>query len=367
MGKRDYYEILGVPRDAEAKVIKSAYRRLAHKYHPDKNPDDKEAALRFREIADAYDTLGEDTKRRYYDRFGAADAASFGFAGTAAAGSVGDIFSDIFSDIFGGRTKTRSKEPGRDLRYSLELTFEQAALGCDRDIVVPRWRACGTCEGSGAEPGTTPQYCQACGGTGEVRVQQGFFSVAKTCGYCRGRGRVISDPCKTCGGASRERVESPLSIHVPAGSDENTILKFAGDGEPSLSGGAAGDLRVVLTIVPHPLFTRIGDNISCNLPLSFVQATLGTTLEVPTLEGRVRMKVPAGTQGGRVFRLKGKGMPSAGGRGHGDQLVTVHIEVPHELSDRQKTLLREYEALMSNESEPEQKTFWEKVRELFSA
>jgi molecular chaperone DnaJ len=365
---RDYYEILGVARDADAKNIKSAYRRLAHKLHPDKNPDDKEAAIHFREITEAYEVLSDDNKRRYYDRFGrdGAQSAGFGFSGAAGAGSVGDIFSDIFSDIFGGKTKTRSKETGRDLRYSLDLSFEEAALGCDREIVIPRWRACATCTGSGAAPGTSPQYCQACGGTGEVRVQQGFFSVAKTCGYCRGRGRVISEPCKTCGGAGRERVESPFLVHVPAGADENTILKFSGEGEPSTSGGTPGDLRIVLNIKPHPLFTREAENVTCRVPISFVQATLGATLEVPTMDGRVRMKVPPGTQSGRVFRLRGKGMPTPEGRGRGDQLVTVNVEVPHELSDKQKHLLREFDTLMSKESEPEQKGFWDKVKELFS-
>lgn len=369
MAKRDYYDILGVPKDADSKAIKTAYRKLAHKYHPDKNPNDQLAAARFREISEAYEVLADESKRSYYDRFGSvgdsAFATGFGFAG-AGAGSVGDIFSDIFSDIFGGRTKTRTKEQGRDLRYNLEVSFEEAALGADKEVVIPRWRSCAKCQGSGAAAGTTPQYCQACGGTGEVRVQQGFFSVAKTCGFCRGRGRVVTDQCKSCSGAGRERVESPFYVHVPAGADDQTVLKFSGEGEPSTSGGAPGDLRIVLTVKPHPLFLRDGENVTCRVPISFVQASLGTTLEVPTLEGRVRMKVPPGTQSGRVFRLRGKGLPSREGKGRGDQLVTVHVEVPQELNERQRQILKEFDALMGKDSEPEQKGFWDKVRELFS-
>lgn len=369
MGKRDFYEVLGIPRDADIKTVKTAYRKLAHKYHPDKNPGDKVAEARFREATEAYDTLADEGKRRHYDRFGnigdSAFAQGFGFAGAAGQGSVGDIFSDIFSDIFGGKTKTRNKEPGRDLRYSLDLSFEEAALGADKEILLTRWRACHSCQGNGAKAGTTPQYCQACGGTGEVRVQQGFFSVAKTCGYCRGRGRVITDPCTTCNGGGRERVESPFYIHVPAGADDNTVLKFSGEGEPSTNGGEPGDLRIVLSVRPHPLFSREGDDVTCRVPISFTQAALGATLEVPTLDGRVRMKVPAGTQSGRIFRLRHKGLPSREGKGRGDQLVTVHVEVPQELSDKQREILKQFDALMGKDSEPERKGFWDTVRDLF--
>ncbi len=367
VAKRDFYDILGVPRDADLKAIKTAYRKLAHKFHPDKNPDDQVAAARFREISEAYEVLSDESKRAYYDRFGSVGDSAFatGF-GAAGAGSVGDIFSDIFSDIFGGRTKTRNKEAGRDLRYNLDLTFEEAALGAEKQVVIPRWKTCSKCTGTGAAAGSTPQYCQACGGTGEVRVQQGFFSVAKTCGFCRGRGRTISDPCKPCGGVGRERVETPFTVHVPPGSDDQTVLKFSGEGEPSTSGGVPGDLRIVLGVKQHPLFLREGENITCRVPISFAQASLGASLDVPTIDGRVRMKVPPGTQSGRVFRLRAKGLPSREGKGRGDQLVTVHVEVPQELNERQRQILKEFDALMGKDAEPEQRGFWDKVKELFS-
>ena len=367
MAKRDFYAILGIERTADEKVIKSAYRKLAHQYHPDKNPDDPEAARRFRECSEAYEVLSDENKRRHYDRFGVPDDAAYSAGFGFASGSVGDIFGDIFSDIFGGKTRTRTKEPGRDLRYNLDLSFEEAAFGCERQLVIPRWRACSTCVGTGAKPGTTPQFCQACGGSGEVRVQQGFFSVAKTCGYCRGRGRVVRDVCTTCSGQGRERVESPLVVRVPAGADDNTTLKYAGEGEASTSGGPPGDLRVVLSIKPHPLFSREADDILCRVPLSFAQAALGTSLEVPTISGRVRMKVPAGTQSGRVFRLKGKGLPSKEGRGRGDQLVTVHVEVPTELNDQQRQLLEAFDRATGENAHPEGKNVWDKVKELFSS
>ena len=368
VSRKDYYLVLGVGREADERAIKSAYRRLALQYHPDKNPDDPTAAALFREATEAYEILGDHSKRTHYDRFGVTGEGAFGAGFGFASGSVGDIFGDIFSDIFGGKTKTKGRDPGRDLRYNLELSFEEAAFGVEKKIVVPRWKSCMTCVGTGAKPGSAPQFCQACGGSGEIRVQQGFFSVAKTCGYCKGRGRVIREPCADCQGVGRSRVESEFTVKIPPGADENTVLKFTGEGEPSPNTGAAGDLRVNLTIKAHPLFERAGEHLTCRVPISFTQAALGTALEVPTLDGRVRMKVPPGTQSGRVFRLKGKGLPTKESRGgRGDQLVTVHVEVPLELSERQKQLIRELEEIATPESNPEQKSFWDKVRELFAA
>ncbi len=367
MARRDYYIVLGLGRDADEKAIKSAYRKLAHQHHPDKNPEDPAAAAAFREAAEAYEVLGDPQKRRHYDRFGITGEGAFGSGFGFASGSVGEIFGDIFSDIFGGKTKTKGKEAGRDLRYNLELTFDEAAFGAEKQIVIPRWRTCSKCVGTGAMPGSTPQFCQACGGSGEIRVQQGFFSVAKTCGYCKGRGRVIRQPCTQCEGVGRERTESAFAVKVPPGADENTVLKFSGEGEPSTSGGPPGDLRIILGIKAHPLFVREGDHLTCRLPISFVQATLGTQIEVPTLDGRVRMKIPPGTQSGRVFRLRGKGLPQKEGRGRGDQLVSVHVEVPLALSEQQKELLRAFEESAGPEQQPEQRGFWDKVKELFSA
>jgi molecular chaperone DnaJ len=359
---RDLYEVLGVARDASADEIKKAYRRLAHKYHPDKNPEPA-AEERFKEASMAYEVLSDPDKRKKYDRLG---AAAFGGARGPGPGGVppnfGDVFSEIFGDFFGRRDK-REKKRGRDRAYSLAVDFRTAVFGGERLIDVMRTQPCRDCGGTGAEPGTAPQLCHACGGSGELKVQQGLFSVTKRCAYCKGRGRIIRKKCKNCEGAGIIDRKAQLKVHVPAGAGEGTVVRYAGEGEPGLNGGSAGDLRVVLRVEPHPIFKRDGADIQIELPVSFRDAVLGAQLVVPTLDGKVKMQLPPGTQSGRVFRLRGKGAPRLDGGERGDQHVTVVVETP-QLREHERRLVDALANLDDDDHLPRRAAFWREAEKL---
>jgi molecular chaperone DnaJ len=366
--KRDYYEVLGVSRDADEGALKSAYRKLAHQYHPDKNPGDKAAEEKFKELTEAYAVLSDRDKRARYDRFGHGGGGmpfedAFGFGG---ASSINDIFGDIFGEMFGGARRGRTaRARGSDLRYDLELSFEDAAFGTTARLEIPRPKPCETCKGSGAKPGTSPKTCSTCGGSGEIRLTQGFFSIARTCHHCGGAGRVIAEKCATCGGGGSRRETAAVEVKIPAGVDTGTRMKLAGEGEPAPApGGSPGDLFVVISVREHPIFRREDTEVVFDMPISFTQAALGASLDVPTLDGPTKLKIPAGTQGGKVFRIKGKGIPSLQGGGRGDQHVRVHVEVPAQLSKEQRELLERFAALSGKDSMPESRSFWEKVGDL---
>ncbi len=368
MEKRDYYEVLGVGRDADEATLKSAYRKLAHQFHPDKNPGDKASEEKFKELTEAYAVLSDGDKRARYDRFGHRGGGvpfedAFGFGGAA---NINDIFGDIFGEMFGGQRRGRSARPrGSDLRYDLKISFENAAFGTTARLKIPRPRRCDGCQGSGAKPGTSPKTCSTCGGSGEIRLTQGFFSIARTCHHCGGAGRVIAEKCGACGGAGQTREEAAVEVKIPAGVDTGTRMKLSGEGEPSPApGGSPGDLFVVLEVKDHPIFRREDTEVLCDLPISFTQAALGTTLDVPTLDGTSKLKIPAGTQNGKVFRIKGKGIASLQGGGRGDQHVRVFVEVPTQLSKEQRELLERFGAISGKDSMPETRSFWDKVASL---
>lgn len=368
MEKRDYYEVLGVERQADEQAIKSAYRKLAHQYHPDKNPGDRSAEERFKEASEAYEVLSDPDKRARYDRFGHVNGAGFqdfGFGGASGA-TINDIFGDIFGEMFGGGARrARPRTRGSDLRYHLEIAFEDAAFGTTARIVIPRPKPCATCKGSGAKPGTGPRACPTCGGSGEIRLTQGFFSIARTCHHCQGQGRVLVDKCPDCGGAGGTRENATVEVKVPPGVDTGTRLKLAGEGEPApVPGGTPGDLYVVVQVREHPVFRREDTEILCELPISFTQAALGATVDVPTLEGPAKLKIPAGTQTGKMFRLKGKGVPSLSGGGRGDEHVRVVVETPTHLSKEQRELLERFAALSGEDTHPQSRSFWRKVQDL---
>jgi molecular chaperone DnaJ len=366
VGKRDYYEVLGVERKADEQAIKSAYRRLAHRYHPDKNPGDKQAEESFKEASEAYSVLSDPDKRARYDRFGHANGSEdFGFGGAGAASTINDIFGDIFGEMFGGGRRARPRTRGADLRYHLEVEFEAAAFGTTARISIPRARMCAACQGSGAKPGTGPRACPTCGGAGEIRLTQGFFSIARTCHHCQGQGRVVVDKCAACGGAGATREQATVEVKVPPGVDTGTRLKLGGEGEPApVPGGTPGDLYVVVQVREHPVFRREDTEILFDLPISFTQAALGTAIEVPTLDGQAKLKIPAGTQTGKVFRLKGKGVPALSGGGRGDQHVRVFVETPTQLGREQRELLERFAAISGEETHPQARTFWQKVQDL---
>jgi molecular chaperone DnaJ len=372
--KRDYYEVLGVNRDASEEEIKKAYRKLAMKYHPDRNPDSKEAEEKFKEAKEAYEILSETEKRRAYDAYGHAGVnPQMGGMGEGAAGFGGfaEAFGDIFSDIFGGgQGRGRSSVyRGADLRYNLEISLEQAARGTETKIRIPTMEVCETCHGSGAKPGTSPKTCETCHGSGTVRLSQGFFSIQQTCPTCHGNGKVVSDPCATCRGAGRVKRHKTLAVKIPAGVDEGDRIRLAGEGEAGVNGGPSGDLYVVIHLRPHQVFQRDGDDLHCQMPISFTQAALGGEIEIPTLDGSAKIKVPAETQTGQVFRLRGKGIKGVRSTYPGDLLCEVVVETPVRLTERQKELLRELEDINSRDGDrhnPRAKSFMDKVREFFA-
>jgi molecular chaperone DnaJ len=355
MSKRDYYEVLGLARNASEAEIKKAYRRLAMKHHPDRNPGDKEAEEHFKECKEAYEILSDDRKRAAYDQFGHAgvDPAAAGAAGGFGSGAgFGDIFGDIFSDIFGAGGRGRDQTyRGADLRYHLELSLEEAVHGTTVQIRVPSVAPCSTCQGSGARSGTSPTTCPTCGGRGQVRIQQGFFSIQQTCPRCRGRGQLILDPCATCGGAGRVREQKTLSAKIPAGVDNGDRIRLAGEGEAGERGGPAGDLYIQIKVRPHPIFSREGNDLYSEAPITFGMAALGGELQVPTLGGQVTLKIPPGTQTGKLFRLRGKGVRSAHSNAVGDLLCRVAVETPVHLNRRQRELLDEFEKSLTEGSD----------------
>ncbi|NEV60971.1 molecular chaperone DnaJ [Thiorhodococcus minor] len=349
MAKRDYYEVLGVQRNASEGDIKKAFRRLAMKHHPDRNTGDADAETKFKEAKEAYDVLSDAKKRSAYDQFGHAGvdagAGGFGPGDFAGAGSFSDIFGDVFGDIFGGRAGGgRRTQRGVDLRYDLSLTLEEAVAGKEVKIRIPIQVDCHHCGGTGAKPGTKPKQCPTCGGMGQVRMQQGFFSIQQTCPECRGSGTVIEEACSHCRGRGRIPEEKTLSVKVPAGVDTGDRIRLAGEGERGEQGGPPGDLYVQVQVMEHSIFTREDSNLYCQVPISFVTAALGGELEVPTLDGKVMLKIPAGTQTGKMFRVRNKGVKPVRGGVVGDLICRVTVETPVNLTDRQKELLREFES-----------------------
>ncbi len=371
MAKRDYYEVLGLNRDASDDDLKKAYRRLAMKYHPDRNPDDANAEEKFKEASEAYEILCDGEKRAAYDRFGHAGVDPTSGAGPGGFnGSFGDIFSDVFGDIFGAARSGRSSvEQGADLRYSLSLDLEQAVRGDNVEVSVPVLAACDDCNGTGAKPGTRPETCPDCAGSGRIRVAQGFFSLQQTCPRCRGAGKVIADPCRACGGGGRVERRKTLSVRVPAGVDSGDRIRLAGEGEAGMRGGPPGDLYVQIDVRDHPIFVRDGRNLYCEVPISFAQAALGGELEVPTLDGRVKIKVPQETQTGKMFRLRGKGVTPVRGGGIGDLLCKVVVETPVRLNDEQKEMLREFDRSLNADGQhthsPKGSGWFKSVKDFF--
>lgn len=366
--KRDYYEVLGVGRDASQEEIKKAYRKLALQHHPDRNPGDKASEEKFKQASAAYQVLSDSARRAQYDRFGhAAFEQQGGFGGFDFSAGFEDLFSDIFGDFFGaprGRSRGRARR-GEDLRYDLGIRFEEAAFGCEKTLEIPRWSSCSSCQGKGTRGGSTPKACPSCQGSGQIRFQQGFFSIAKTCSQCGGQGTVIADPCRECGGGGRVRVSRHLNVKIPPGVDAGSRLKLRGEGEAGAGGGPSGDLYVVIDVQEHPLFTRQGKDVICEIPVSFTHLALGAELDVPTLEEKVKLRIPPGTQTGAVFRLKGKGVPDVQGYGRGDQLVRVNVEVPRKLTARQRELIEEFARAGGEEVSPLSKGFFDKVKEMF--
>jgi molecular chaperone DnaJ len=368
--KRDYYEVLGVSRGCTQQELKSAFRRLAIQFHPDKNEGDKSAEEKFKEAGEAYEVLADPDKRARYDRFGHQAPGGFGpnpFESGFAGGNINDIFGDIFGEIFGQRARQQrgGKQRGADLRYNLEVSFTEAATGSEAKVKIPRHKQCSSCHGSGSKPGTGPKTCPTCHGAGELRMTQGFFQISRTCAHCQGSGKVITDPCLTCKGAGKVESESVLTVKVPPGVDTGTRLKLTGEGESGERGGPPGDLYVVVHVAEHPIFIREDTEVICEVPISFTQAALGATIEVPTLDGKVKMKIPGGTQSGKVFRLRGKGIPHLNGYQRGDQHVRVTVEVPEKLTKKQRDLLEQFSAISGEDSHPQSKSFFAKVRELF--
>lgn len=349
MAKRDYYEVLGVERRADDAEIKKAYRRLAMKFHPDRNPDDAKSEEQFKEAKEAFEVLSDRHKRAAYDQFGHAgvDAAAGGGGFSGGAG-FGDIFDSVFGDIFGGAARGGSRAyRGADLRYDLELTLEDAVVGTEIKIRVPTLVGCETCNGKGSRSGRAPDTCGTCGGAGQVRMQQGFFSVQQTCPKCRGAGKTIADPCVTCGGSGKSRGNKTISVKVPAGVDNGDRIRLSGEGEPGQNGGPPGDLYVNVVVKAHAIFVRDDTDLRCEVPIDFVTAALGGELEVPTLEGRVVLKIPPETQTGKMFRLRGKGVRSVRGGAVGDLICRVAVETPVNLNKEQKELLRQFGETLS--------------------
>jgi molecular chaperone DnaJ len=378
MAKRDYYEVLEIERAASVEEIKKSYRKLAVKYHPDKNPGDKAAEEKFKELSEAYEVLSEPQKRAAYDQYGhsAFDPRSRGFRPGAGgfhdpfeifrevfgAGGGGSIFDDLFG---GGRSDPTGPQRGADLRYDMQITFEEAVMGAEKEVSLTKLEACEQCHGSGAESGSGRRVCPTCNGRGQVVMSRGIFSIAQTCGRCEGTGQIIEKPCKTCNGAGRKEKSGKIKLKIPGGVDTGARLRSVGNGEAGMRGGAPGDLYVVLHVKPHEIFQREGDDLICDVPVQFVQAALGAEIEVPTLSGKAQIRIPAGTQTNTVFRLKGKGVKSLQGYGHGDLHVRVVVEVPRNLDAAQKAKLQEFAELCDANVNPLSKGFFEKAKDLF--
>ena len=374
MANRDYYDVLGLPKNAPEEDIKKSYRKLAMKFHPDRNPDDKAAEEKFKEAKEAYEMLSDASKREAYDRFGHAgvDPNAAGAAGQQGFGGFADVFGDIFGDIFGGqagaaRGGQRSNVfRGADLRYAMDVSLEQAANGFETEIRVPSWEGCETCKGSGAKPGTKPAVCRTCSGQGSVRVQQGFFSIQQTCPTCHGTGKVIPDPCEPCEGVGRVKRNKTLQVKVPAGIDDGMRIRSAGNGEPGVNGGPPGDLYVEIHVKEHAVFQRDGDDLHCQVPVMMTSAALGGTVKVPTLGGSAEIELPEGTQTGKTFRLRGKGIKGVRSSYPGDLYAHVLVETPVRLTDKQKTLLRELDTMLKDDKHSPQTRSWkDKVKEFF--
>ena len=368
--KADFYETLGVSKSADEKELKSAFRKLAMQFHPDKNPGDHSAEAKFKEINEAYETLRDPQKRSAYDRYGHAafENGGGGGGGFGGAGGFADIFEDIFGEMMGGRGRRASngRERGADLRFNMEISLEEAFAGKTAHIRVPTSIACDVCSGTGAKPGTQPTTCATCGGAGRVRASQGFFSVERACPTCQGRGTIIKDPCTKCSGHGKVSKERSLDVNIPAGIEDGTRIRLSGEGEAGSRGGPAGDLYIFISIKPHQFFQRDGSDLYCKVPISMTTAALGGQFEVSTLDGtQTRVKVPEGTQYGKQFRLKGKGMPVMRQSAMGDLYIQIDIETPQNLTGRQRELLEEFEKLSSNENSPQSSGFFSRMKEFF--
>jgi molecular chaperone DnaJ len=365
---RDYYEILGVSRNASQEEIKQAYKRMALKYHPDRNPGDKEAEKRFKEAAEAYEVLSDPEKRRQYDAFGREGLRGYTRVGFTTFEDIFEAFSDIFGDesifgdFFGIGRRRRGPRRGQSLRVELEIDLKEAAFGTEKLIDLYRHEICPKCSGTGAKPGTSPVTCKFCGGRGEILRGHGFFSIRQTCTSCGGTGSLISTPCSGCRGAGVVKVKREIKIKIPSGIEDGTRLRLAGEGEPSREGGPPGDLYCDIYLKPHPFFTREGDNLYCEFPITFAQAALGAQIEVPTLDGKSKVTIPRGTQSGQVFRLRGQGVPHLRGAGRGDLFIKVFVQVPTKLTRRQEELLEEFARI---EAETKKKGFFDKFKDLF--
>ena len=371
-GKRDYYEVLGVSRSASEQEIKSAYRKLALQFHPDRNPNNPDAEEKFKECSEAYAVLADGEKRAAYDRYGHAGVSASGAGGVGFDATVfqdfGDIFGDLFGfgDIFGGGQRRRSRaQRGADLREDITLEFEEAVFGTETKVTVRRHEPCEDCRGSGAAPGKGPVTCRSCKGQGQVRYQQGFFSIARTCPTCQGTGNVITDPCPKCKGEGRVLRQRVVDTKVPAGVEDGTRIRFAGYGEAGTFGGPPGDLYVVLHVKEHPFFDREGNDLHCVIPISFTQAALGAEIRVPTLDGDQNLKIPEGVQSGTTLRIRGKGVPVLNGHGKGDMFVEVRVQTPGKLTKRQRELLQELEGTGRVENKPQHRTLFGKVKDIF--
>lgn len=371
--EQDYYELLGVSRESDEKEIKKAYKKKAMKYHPDRNPDDKDAENKFKDIQKAYSVLSNPQKKAAYDQYGHAGVDQMGSGGSSSGGGgFGDVFEDIFENIFSSGGSSRSQQSaaqrGRDLQYPLEMTLEEAAGGKKVEINVPRQGSCSPCSGTGAKKGSKPSKCETCNGVGQVRIQQGFFSIQQACPNCHGEGKVITDPCNKCHGSGRVRENKKLTVKIPAGVDEGDRVRLAGEGEAGVHGGPSGDLYVQVALKKHAIFERDENNLHCEVPIAFTTAALGGSIEVPTLSGRVTLKIPAESQSGKVFRLRGKGLESVRGYGSGDLLCKIVVETPVNLSKEQKKLLEQFENSISENKErhsPKNSTWFDSVRKFF--
>jgi molecular chaperone DnaJ len=371
MAKRDYYEVLGVNRDVSEDDIKKSYRKLAMKFHPDRNPDNPKAEEQFKEAKEAYEVLTDGNKRAAYDQYGHAgvDPSAAAGAGAAGFGGFADAFGDIFGDIFGGGRGRSNVYRGADLRYNLEIALEEAARGTETKIRIPTMDECTTCHGSGAKPGTQPTSCPTCGGRGQVRMQQGFFSIQQTCPKCHGSGKIVESPCTTCRGAGRLKQHKTLSVKIPSGVDEGDRIRLSGEGEAGVNGGPSGDLYVVIHLKAHSVFQRDHNDLHCEMPISFSTAALGGEIEIPTLDGYAKIKIPAETQTGKIFRLRGKGIKGVRSSSHGDLLCHVVVETPVNLTARQRELLQELEAINDKDAgrhNPRAKSWMDKVKEFFA-